>query len=102
MANSTTINGYNSGLDIKNIVSTLVAAEKAPKEAQLKRLESDTTAKFTGIGQLQERDLRPADHPQGTEQARSCSRSARRVPATRSSPPPPRPRTPCRVSTSSK
>ncbi|EOX9903830.1 flagellar cap protein FliD N-terminal domain-containing protein, partial [Pseudomonas aeruginosa] len=52
MANSTTINGYNSGLDIKNIVSTLVAAEKAPKEAQLKRLESDTTAKFTGIGQL--------------------------------------------------
>ncbi|MFK1549202.1 A-type flagellar hook-associated protein 2 [Pseudomonas aeruginosa] len=52
MANSTTINGYNSGLDINSIVSSLVAAEKAPKEAQLKRLESDTTAKFTGIGQL--------------------------------------------------
>ncbi|KFF33906.1 flagellar filament capping protein FliD [Pseudomonas paraeruginosa] len=52
MANDITLNGYNSQLDIKGIVSSLVAAEKAPKEAQLKRLESDTTAKFTGIGQL--------------------------------------------------
>ncbi len=52
MASNTTINGYNSGLDIKSIVSSLVAAEKAPKEAQLKRLESATTARFTGVGQL--------------------------------------------------
>jgi len=49
---ATTINGYNSGLDIQTIVSSLVAAEKAPKEAQLSRLESATTAKITGIGQL--------------------------------------------------
>ncbi|MCO6055430.1 flagellar filament capping protein FliD [Pseudomonas sp. MOB-449] len=49
---STTINGYNSGLDINSIISSMVAAEKAPKEAQLKRLESASTAKISGIGQL--------------------------------------------------
>lgn len=52
MASGITINGINSGLDIKGIVNSLVAAEKAPKEAQLNRLESSTTAKFTGVGQL--------------------------------------------------
>ncbi len=90
MANSTTINGYNSGLDIKNIVSTLVAAEKAPKEAQLKRLESDTTAKFTGIGQLKsaisdlQTILKELNKPE-LFQKRSASTSDG------SSPPPPRP-----------
>lgn len=52
MASNTTISGLNSGLDIKAIVSSLVGAEKAPKEAQLRRLESATTARFTGVGQL--------------------------------------------------
>lgn len=52
MASSTTISGYNSGLDIQSIVSSLVAAEKAPKDAQLTRLEKATTAKITGVGQL--------------------------------------------------
>ncbi|MGH8435663.1 MAG: flagellar filament capping protein FliD [Pseudomonas sp.] len=52
MASDITISGYNSGLDIKSIVSSLVAAEKAPKEAQLKRLETASTARFTGVGQL--------------------------------------------------
>jgi flagellar hook-associated protein 2 len=52
MPSNTTISGLNSGLDIKAIVSSLVGAEKAPKEAQLKRLESATTARFTGVGQL--------------------------------------------------
>lgn len=52
MASNTTISGLNSGLDIRSIVASLVAAEKAPKEAQLKRLESATTARFTGVGQL--------------------------------------------------
>ncbi|MDH4656353.1 MULTISPECIES: flagellar filament capping protein FliD [unclassified Pseudomonas] len=49
---STTISGINSGLDIQSIVSSLVAAEKAPKESQLARLERATTAKITGVGQL--------------------------------------------------
>ena len=52
MASNTTISGLNSGLDIRSIVASLVAAEKAPKEAQLKRLESATTARFTGVGQF--------------------------------------------------
>ena len=100
MANSTTINGYNSGLDIKNIVSTLVAAEKAPKEAQLKRLESDTTAKFTGIGQLKSAisDLQTILSLNKPElfQKRSASTSDEKFATATAT------RTPCRVSTSSK
>lgn len=49
---STTINGYNSGLDIQSIVESMVAAEKAPKEAQLKRIETESTAKISGVGQF--------------------------------------------------
>lgn len=44
--------GIGSGLDIKGIVDALVNAEKAPKTAQLNRLERATTAKFSGLGQF--------------------------------------------------
>ncbi|WP_339485873.1 flagellar filament capping protein FliD [Pseudomonas sp. EL_65y_Pfl2_R95] len=42
----------SSGLDIDAVVGALVNAEKAPKEAQLKRLEDTSTAKFTALGTL--------------------------------------------------
>lgn len=44
--------GVGSGLDINGIVKALVDAEKAPKNAQLNRLERATTAKFSGLGQF--------------------------------------------------
>ncbi|MCL6414453.1 flagellar filament capping protein FliD [Aestuariirhabdus sp. Z084] len=46
------IGGVNSGLDIPTIVKALVDAEKAPKTAQLNRIERDTTEQITGLGQL--------------------------------------------------
>lgn len=46
------ITGVGSGIDIDSIVSALVTAEKAPKEAQLSRLESKTTTKFSALGTL--------------------------------------------------
>lgn len=44
------ITGIGSGLDISSIVSALVEADGAPKSAQLTRLESATTEKFTALG----------------------------------------------------
>lgn len=46
------ITGIGSGMDIDGIVGALVAAEKAPKEAQLNRLESVTTTKISALGTL--------------------------------------------------
>lgn len=46
------LTGIGSGIDIDSIVSALVSAEKAPKEAQLARLEKATTTKFSALGQL--------------------------------------------------
>lgn len=46
------ITGIGSGMDIDSIVTALVNAEKAPKEAQLARLEKATTEKFSAIGQF--------------------------------------------------
>lgn len=46
------ISGIGSGLDIRSMVDALVNAEKAPKTAQLNRLEKATTAKFSGVGQF--------------------------------------------------
>ncbi len=46
------IPGIGSGVDIKSIVSALVSAERAPKDAQLARLEKASTTKFTALGQL--------------------------------------------------
>lgn len=46
------IPGIGSGIDIKNIVDAMVNAEKAPKEAQLVRLEKASTTKFSALGEL--------------------------------------------------
>ncbi|MCF6783150.1 flagellar filament capping protein FliD [Stutzerimonas stutzeri] len=46
------ITGIGSGMDIDGIVGALVAAEKAPKEAQLNRLETATTTKISALGTL--------------------------------------------------
>lgn len=44
--------GLNSGLPIGEIVTAMVNAEKAPKEAQLARLEKSTFTKFSALGEL--------------------------------------------------
>jgi len=46
------VTGIGSGLDINSIVKALVDAERAPKEAQLARLEKATTSKFSALGQF--------------------------------------------------
>lgn len=46
------ITGIGSGIDINSIVGALVNAEKAPKEAQLARLEKASTTKFSALGTL--------------------------------------------------
>lgn len=46
------LTGIGSGMNIGDMVGALVAAEKAPKEAQLARLEKATTSKISALGQL--------------------------------------------------
>ncbi|OEO24124.1 A-type flagellar hook-associated protein 2 [Pseudomonas sp. J237] len=46
------LTGIGSGIDIDSLVSAMVSAEKAPKEAQLSRLESKTTTKISSLGSL--------------------------------------------------
>jgi flagellar hook-associated protein 2 len=46
------ITGIGSGLDIDAIVGALVNAERAPKAAQLARLEKTTTTQISALGQL--------------------------------------------------
>ncbi|MBT8766446.1 flagellar filament capping protein FliD [Metapseudomonas boanensis] len=46
------ITGLGSGIDVSSIVNALVNAERAPKDAQLARLEKATTTKFSALGQL--------------------------------------------------
>lgn len=46
------ITGIGSGIDINSIVGAMVNAERAPKEAQLARLEKASTTKFSALGQL--------------------------------------------------
>jgi len=46
------ITGIGSGMNIDDMVGALVAAEKAPKEAQLNRLETATTTKISALGTL--------------------------------------------------
>lgn len=48
----TTINGFNSGLDIKGIVKAMVDSERAPKAEQLSKLQSKTMAQISGLGSL--------------------------------------------------
>lgn len=44
--------GINTGLPIGDLVTAMVNAEKAPKEAQLARLEKSTVTKFSALGEL--------------------------------------------------
>lgn len=46
------VTGIGSGIDIDSMVKSMVAAERAPKESQLKTLESKTTTRITAIGAL--------------------------------------------------
>lgn len=46
------ITGIGSGMNIDSIVGALVGAEKAPKTAQLARLEKTTTTQISALGQL--------------------------------------------------
>ncbi|MCD1607970.1 flagellar filament capping protein FliD [Stutzerimonas kunmingensis] len=46
------ITGIGSGMNIDQMVGALVAAEKAPKEAQLNRLASATETKISALGTL--------------------------------------------------
>lgn len=46
------ITGIGSGIDIDSLVIGMVAAERAPKETQLARLEKQTTTKITSLGSL--------------------------------------------------
>ncbi len=46
------IGGLGSGMDVTAIVDALVAAEKAPKENSLNRLEASLTITLTGLGGL--------------------------------------------------
>ncbi len=46
------VTGIGSGIDIDSIVTASVAAEKAPKQNQIDKLESKTTTKLTSLGSL--------------------------------------------------
>ncbi len=46
------ITGIGSGMDIDAMVGALVAAERAPKQSQLARLESVNTTKISSLGTL--------------------------------------------------
>ncbi len=46
------ITGIGSGIDIDSIVKALVNSERAPKEAQLNRLEKTTTSRISALGSL--------------------------------------------------
>lgn len=46
------ITGIGSGMKINEMVGAIVAAEQAPKAAQLKKLESKSTTQLTSLGQL--------------------------------------------------
>lgn len=46
------ITGIGSGIDIDSIVKATIAAERAPKESQLNRVETNATAKISALGTL--------------------------------------------------
>lgn len=46
------ITGLGSGINIDDMVSAILTAERAPKETQLSNLTTKTTAKLTSLGQL--------------------------------------------------
>lgn len=47
-----TSSGVGSGLDVNSLVSQLVAAERAPQEARLARIDTKLTTEFTALSQL--------------------------------------------------
>ncbi|MEO8314607.1 MAG: flagellar filament capping protein FliD [Pseudomonadota bacterium] len=49
---SITSSGIGSGLDINSLVSQLVAAERAPQDARLTRVDAKLTTEFTALSQL--------------------------------------------------
>jgi flagellar hook-associated protein 2 len=49
---SITSSGIGSGLDINSLVSQLVAAERAPQDARLTRIDAKLTTEFTALSQL--------------------------------------------------
>jgi len=44
--------GLGSGLDINGLVTQLVAAEKAPAQAQITRSQTATVTSLSALGQL--------------------------------------------------
>lgn len=47
-----TSSGVGSGLDVNSLVTQLVAAERAPHEARLARIDTKLTTEFTALAQL--------------------------------------------------
>ena len=47
---SSTISGVGSGVDTQSIVKALVAAEKAPKQAQITKQQTTTTIQLSALG----------------------------------------------------
>ena len=47
---SSTISGVGSGVDTQSIVKALVAAEKAPKQAQITAQQTNTTIQLSSLG----------------------------------------------------
>jgi len=47
-----TSSGIGSGLDVNSLVAQLVAAERAPQEARLARIDTKLTTEFTALSQL--------------------------------------------------
>ncbi len=44
--------GIGSGLDVNSLVTQLVAAERAPQDARLTKIDTQLTTEFTALGQL--------------------------------------------------
>ena len=49
---SSTITGPGSGYDTQGIVKALVAAEKAPKQSQITKQQTDTTTQLSAVGSV--------------------------------------------------
>ena len=47
-----TSTGAGSGLDVNGLVTQLVAAERAPLDARLARIDTNLTTEFTALSQL--------------------------------------------------
>ncbi|MGI9280198.1 MAG: flagellar filament capping protein FliD [Endozoicomonas sp.] len=48
-----TVSGFNSGLDVNAMVSSLVQAERAPKESQITRSRNAYNVELTALGSIQ-------------------------------------------------